>query len=168
MKGLTRQWGWALGITALMVFGGLLPLAESSVAAVEEQTMRQTLESHLTLAAHYRQEAKKIHAAIERHQLEIAIYQQGIIGSNTQGRREMVKRAERLVRYLREQYERMETLAQEHARMARGLEEGRRAEERPVTMLGERTTGEYEQIVLPSSVGGDHREDASEQDHGEH
>lgn len=129
MKGMTRHWEWVLGIAAFVVFGGLLALAESSVAAAEEQTVKPALESHRTLAAHYRQEAEKIGAAIERHQLEIAIYRQGIIASNTQGRREMVKRAERLVRYLKGQYERMETLAQEQARMAEELEEGRRVSE---------------------------------------
>lgn len=41
----------------------------------------------------------------------------------------MVKRPERLVRYLKEQYERMETLAQAHARMTEDLEEGRRVSE---------------------------------------
>ncbi len=130
MKGMTRHWEWVLGIAALVVFGGLLSLAESSVAVAEEQTVKRVPEDHLALAAHYRQEAKKIRAAIERHQLEIAIYQQGIVASNPQGRREMVKRSERIVRYLREQYEQMERLAQEHVRMAGGLpEEGMRGEQ---------------------------------------
>ena len=116
MKGMARQWSWALGIAALTLVGGSLPLWESSVAVAEGQTVEPVPEDHLTLAAHYRQEAKKIRAAIERHQLEIAIYQQEIIGANPQGRREMVKRSERLVRYLREKHEQVETLAQEHAR----------------------------------------------------
>jgi hypothetical protein len=40
----------------------------------------------------------------------------------------MVKRSERIVRDLREKYERMETLAQEQARMPGDLEEGMRVQ----------------------------------------